>query len=304
MVNDDEVVHIKHLYAHKNIQQFKDDIDFLLKKYSPISLLELLTFIKYGRSLPKKAFLLTFDDGFREMHDIVAPILLEKGIPATFFLNSDFIDNRKLFYQHKASILAEYCQGSLSINSIKKIKEILLKNNFEFKDIVSGVLSIKYEQKDIMDKIAGLINVDLNEYLLRYKPYLRTEQIKGLINNGFTIGAHSIDHPLYSTLSLEDQLNQTVESMKHVRQQFSLNYGAFAFPHSDHNVSKQYFDKIYDSGLVDISFGTGGIVNDSIPYNLQRISMEKPLLPAKQIVSYQYARKLFRQITGNGQILR
>lgn len=84
IVNDNEASHIKHLYGYKNIKQFKDDVDFLLKSYSPICLHDLLGNLKTGISLPKKAFLLTFDDGLREMHDVVAPILLEKGISAPF----------------------------------------------------------------------------------------------------------------------------------------------------------------------------------------------------------------------------
>ena len=44
--------------------------------------------------LDRRCLHLTFDDGFRELHDVVAPILLRKGIPATFFVNSAFIDNK------------------------------------------------------------------------------------------------------------------------------------------------------------------------------------------------------------------
>ena len=95
-------------------------------------------------------------------------------------------------------------------------------------------------------------------------------QIKGLIKEGFNIGDHSIDHPLYSLLSLRDQLYQTIESVKLIRERFSLYYGAFAFPHSDNNVSKKFFVELYNSGLVDISFGTGGMIKDCVPNNLQR----------------------------------
>src|SRR3989338_8996815 len=304
IVSDEEVLHVKYIYDYKNITQFKDDIDFLLKHYSPISLFDLLGFLKTGRSLPEKAFLLTFDDGFREMYDIVAPILLQKGISATFFINSDFIDNKTLCYQHKVSILAEHIQKTISVRGKKEIQAMLLKNGIECNDIKSGILSIKYHQKDLPDKIAQLMNVDFDGYLRRVKPYLTSNHIEILIKQGFSIGAHSIDHPLYSLLTLKEQVNQTIESMKFIRRKFCLNYGAFDFPHSDSGVTRQYFTQISDGGLVDISFGTGGMIKDTIPNHIQRFSLEKPVRPAKKIVAYQYARKLVRQVRGTDKIVR
>ena len=304
MVSDEEVLHIKHLYDYKNVKQFKDDIDFLLKNYAPISLSDVLDCLKNGCSLPDMYFLLSFDDGFREMSDVVAPILLEKGIPATFFINSDFIDNKKLCYQHKASILAEYFQKSLPLSTTKKINEIFLKNKLEFKDVKSGILSIIYQQKDVINEIAQLMDIDFEDYLLKNMPYLTSDQIKRLINDGFTVGAHSIDHPLYSSLSLEDQLYQTIESVRFIKEKFCLDYGAFAFPHNDNNVSKEFFVELYKDGLVDVSFGTGGMTNDSFPNNIQRVSMEKPLMPAERIIPLQFAKKLYKHVKGNGKIIR
>ena len=63
----------------------------------------------------------------------------------------------------------------------EKIKEIFLKNKVEFNDVKSDILSIKYNQKDILDQIARLINFDFNDYLIKTKPYLTSDQIKRLI---------------------------------------------------------------------------------------------------------------------------
>lgn len=254
--------------------------------------------------ITQKHFIVNFDDGFREINDIVAPILLQKGISGNVFVNSAFIDNKTLCYQHKASILAEHIQKTVSISEKENIKEMLLKNNIVCNEIKSGILAIKYSQKDLLDKIALLINVDFEYYLSKNRPYLTSDQIARLITDGFTIGAHSIDHPLYSLLTLEEQLSQTIGSLKFVRETFNLNYGAFAFPHSDNGVTKEFFTQIHNSGLVDISFGTAGMIKDAIPNHFQRFSLEKPAIPAKKIIAYQHARKLVRQVRGDGEIDR
>jgi peptidoglycan/xylan/chitin deacetylase (PgdA/CDA1 family) len=305
MVSDDDVLHIKHLYPHKNIKQFNDDLDFILKNFSPISLNDVFENLHDSKALPSKALHLTFDDGFREIHDIIAPILLKKGIPATFFINSGFMDNKILCYQHKASILIEHTlKKHFAPNIQNDIKKIFLENNLEFNDIKSGMLSIKYCDKFVVDEVATVMDIDFSDYLSKNKTYLTTEQIKKLIDNGFTIGAHSIDHPLYANLPLEEQLHQTSESATFIRDKFKLNYSVFAFPHSDNGVSKKYYNQIKKSGLVDISFGTSGMIEDIIPNNLQRFSLERPLLPAEKIIALQCAKRLWRIVRGNNKIIR
>src|ERR1035437_6536104 len=84
-VSDEEILHLKHLYNVKTKKEFKKDIEFFLKYYQPIQVADLMKAIENERPV-KNCFLLSFDDGFRQVYDIVVPILKEKGIPAIFFL--------------------------------------------------------------------------------------------------------------------------------------------------------------------------------------------------------------------------
>ena len=79
------IPHVKHLFNHRNVNEFKKDIDFFLQNYSSLELMDLIKSTKEHKTLPKDCFLLTFDDGYREIYDIVAPILKNKGVPAIFF---------------------------------------------------------------------------------------------------------------------------------------------------------------------------------------------------------------------------
>jgi peptidoglycan/xylan/chitin deacetylase (PgdA/CDA1 family) len=305
IISDNDIIHVKHLHSFKNVNQFRNDINFLLKKFSAISLFDLLDCLKEGSPLPDKTFHLTFDDGYREMYDIVAPILLEKGVPATFFISSDFTDNKKLCYLNKASIIIEHvkkCQ--LKNTKSRQMQNIFRENKLDYLDFLFGIKNICYNNREILNQIGDLLGIDFKKYLVEVRPYLTTKQIKSLITEGFSIGAHSIDHPLYSKLSLSDQLIQTKKSIKFLKKRFDVNYGAFAFPHSDINIKRNFFDEIFNKGLVDISFGTSGIINDIYPNSIQRISMEKPLLSADRILSLQFARKKYRDIRSTNRIIR
>ena len=67
-------------------------------------------------------------------------------------------------------------------------------------------------------------------------------------------------------LPLEEQLRQTIESTRTVRTAFNLPYGVFAFPHSDLGVGAEFFRAIEETGLVDLSFGTAGLLDDTAPF--------------------------------------
>ena len=305
IISDDDVVHTKHLYRHKGIREFTEDMDFLLLNYTPLSLPQVIDIVRNRRPFPSKSFHLTFDDGFREMSDTVAPILLEKGIPATFFINTAFLDNQEMCYLNRASVLEEHLRiAKASGQRMQRIAEAIETMLASVCSRTHSVLNVNYRNRGILLEIEKVLNFDCNDYLREYKPYLTSEQVRGLLNKGFSIGAHSIDHPRYSSLPLEEQLCQTFVSTRNLRDQFGLPYGAFAFPHTDYGVSKEFFVSLYASKLVDVSFGTLGIADDMFDMNIQRVSFEKPVWPAQRLLRYHFARRLLKIVTGKRVLMR
>lgn len=294
LVSNEDIIHIKHLYPYKNISQFKKDLEFILKEYSPVSFNDLLMHLKNVKTLPKKAFLLTFDDGLRETYDVISPILMAKGIPAIFFICSGLIDNKKLAYDHKASLIINQLKKKNNLLLLKKTKNIMLSYGYALTDNDNCILNLSYQNEIILDHIAYSISLDYKNYLSDNKPYLTTDQINDLIKKGFSIGAHSVDHPLYSNLSLDQQLYQTVSSISFIREKFNLEYGAFAFPHNSCGVSKDFYMNIKKTGLIDVFFGTSGIVSEKNNYLFQRFSMEMPL-EAQKIISFHFARSAYKR---------
>jgi len=296
VVSDAPLPHIENLYRYKNVRKFTEDLDFLLKNYSPVELSEVIQWVRGDRTLAPDSFLLTFDDGLSETHDIIAPILSEKGIPATFFVSSAFLDNRELCYLHKISLLADHIKQGISPHAEREVRGMLIEMGLPGSPLAEEIGRVHYKQRDRLDAIAELLGLDFQEYLSATRPYLTSEEVREMIRKGFTIGSHSIDHPYYSDLSLKDQLFQTVTSTMEIRQRFELDYGAFAFPHNDLGVSREFFDKIEENGLIDISFGTGGMLKGALERHRQRVSLEDPSLTAKEILAWEYTRRIYYQM--------
>ncbi len=268
--------HIHHLYPPKSIAQFEKDLDYILKYYQPITLEELTQIVLGKKRRVENVFHLTFDDGLSEIYNFIAPILKRKGIPATIFLNSDFINNKNLFYRYKASLIIEEFQKQ-KIDSLYLPKQ---KINVD----KSKILSINYKSKSLLDVIAKEIGLDFDNFLITNQPYLSGQQIEALINDGFSFGAHSIDHPFYGELTFEEQLYQTTHSLDEVTKKFNLPYNAFAFPFSDSVVSNPFFEKMNEEYENILTFGTEIFPIRNMLTNLQRISMEGNLLNVETLL--------------------
>jgi peptidoglycan/xylan/chitin deacetylase (PgdA/CDA1 family) len=268
-VAEQPLPHIKHLYQMKTVKQFLKDLDFLLQHFEPIDAETLYQF-HVNKTIPQKSvFHLTFDDGLKEIYEIVAPILLQKGVPATFFVNSGFVDNKALFYRYHASLaIGDLSQKEKLTNSLK-----------------TEILSCSYKNRD--DLIQYFSQQQIDDFLKTEKPYLTVEQIKQLGVQGFTIGAHSINHPYYEEISIEEQLRQTLDSLEFISSLMHQKLRLFAFPFTDFNVSRNFFNNI--EPFVDLSFGTANFKKEEIPFHYQRIAAEKKTMDAlESIVKKEY----------------
>ena len=75
-------------------QKFREQMEYLKRNnYRVISLKSLLGFLKGEQQLPKRAVVLTIDDGHRSIYREAFPILKEYGYPATVFVYSDYVNN-------------------------------------------------------------------------------------------------------------------------------------------------------------------------------------------------------------------
>ncbi|MCD6355073.1 MAG: polysaccharide deacetylase family protein [Prolixibacteraceae bacterium] len=263
VVSNHSLPHILN-YNYRNEIQFEKELDFYLTHFRPLSLSELLE----GPHPSPKTFHLSFDDGLKECAEIIAPLLLKKGIQATFFVNPGFIDNRALFHKYKASLL---------FTEIKKkdknpAKQLLKQNGLEGVKILNASIL----QSEILDKAAKLLEVDFNDFLSKNRPYLSTKQLNDLKKQGFTIGVHSYNHPEFWKFPEEKQIEEVQKSMEWLVQNVNPHKKVFSFPFTDSGVSPGVLEKLKTNQICDATFGTAGLKYDEIETHFQRYPVEMP----------------------------
>ena len=248
---------------------------------------ELILASQTGQKLSPDGFLLSFDDGLSEAYDTIAPILQQKGISAFFFLNPAFLDNRELFYRCKLSLVLDALEFQKPGEAVlERMSGLLGIPGTEKTVIQSAVLAVNYLNRKLADDLGDCLELSFDEYLKKVKPYLLTEQVKELIRKGFYFGAHSLDHPNYRLISLEEQLFQTRESCKYMRRSFGISYTAFSFPHEDAGVKQVFFDELQrePSPSIDVFFGTQNQKIEIQNRMFHRFNAERPEYPIEGLV--------------------
>src|SRR5207248_4479544 len=89
---------------------FEEQMRYLkANHYRVVSLTELYEFLQLKRQLPRRAVVLTFDDGYRSFLSYAYPVLKELGFTATLFVYTDYVGTGRnaLAWEDLARLAAE-----------------------------------------------------------------------------------------------------------------------------------------------------------------------------------------------------
>ncbi len=292
--------HVFRLFRVRGTAEFIRDLDQMLLHYTVTDLAGLIDYVREGGSSGKPVLHLSFDDGLRECHEVIMPLLLRKGVPATFFVNPAFIGNHDLFYRFKAAILLKH-----ALKNRAEWNQWVAQGKVPRKDPYS-LLKLRFPGKDQLETLANRMDVDFGKYLRKKRPYLNPDELKDMAGKGFTIGSHGIDHRDYQEIGTEEQISQTREGMAGVSRIIPQKYRVFAFPFTDHRVSGNFFRILYseEKTCPSLTFGTAGLKKDQEPFHLQRIPMERYAGSFASVMTGQYVRYLCKVPLNKNEIVR
>ncbi len=294
-VSDRPLAHISHLYPLRTQGEFEQDLEEMLRWFEPISLGDFMG----GKKLieGKRYMVLTFDDGLAGCHKVIAPLLLKKGIPAAFFLNNHFIDNRGLFYRYKASLLIERIRSDTT--ALKKVTDSL---SIPEKRVEESIHLIGEDQITLLDFLLKEAEVDVALYMKDYPVYLSSKQVMELVQWGFEIGGHSPDHADFSKLKPKEIISQVNSSIGDLQHRFQVPTRYFSFPFTSWGVSEEVIDQLLEKGTARVLMGTAGLKKQEKPGFIQRIPMEEFHGSAGKALQTEYLYYLLKGVVGRNSL--
>ncbi|HER09654.1 MAG TPA: hypothetical protein ENO20_12170 [Bacteroides sp.] len=295
VVSDQHLPHIFHLYGYKNPAEFEKDLDAMLRIFEPLRLEDYLDGV--AKNSRRRGMILSFDDGLAECHRVIAPLLKKKGVPAVFFLNNRFIDNRGLFFRYKTSILIDRVMSDPEMAG--KAAEFLV---IPEKQVVSALKMVDPPRQDLLDPLAAVLGVDFQNYLKNQPVYMTSEQIKDLRSWGFGIGGHGRDHADFSIMNRDEIIRQVRESVEDLRERFGVKTAWFSFPFSSAGVPGPVIRELLEANVAGALFGTAGIKNTGTMRFIQRIPMESVRGTAMEVLKTEYLYYLLKVPLGRNRL--
>lgn len=211
---------------------------FLLKKYTIISLDEFFDLYRKKKKFPRKALVITFDDGRGGNYGLL-PILKKYGVPITIFVCSGIVNSNRHFWFSKKHPLYGFEQ-LIDVPNRKKL-QILKEIGFEQEKNYSGPQALSKEQ------------------IIEMLPFVNFQ-------------SHTMFHSCLTKCDDDEAYEEIFNSKYVLEKEYNLNINAIAYPNGDYSERdiQLCIDVGYEFGLtVDYGFNTC----ETDPFRLKRISV-------------------------------
>ncbi len=215
---------------------FREQLKFLDKHYSFVTIEEVIDSIYNNYKLPSKPVLLTFDDGYVDHYANVFPILQEFGIQGSFYIPVKAVKDHKMLDVNKIHfILAAVCDKN---KIILDIKFLIGKYKFEYNlhdfDYYYKKLAVEWRHdtaevifikrllqvelaEDVRSEMVDFLfdkylQVDESEFAKEL--YLNETQVKEMLKGGMHIGCHGYNHFWWNRLKpkeLEKEIDLSLD---------------------------------------------------------------------------------------------
>ena len=232
-VTDKESPFTYGIRVNTSVKQFEEKLRYIIQHYRPVRLEDVLQ--NEGKRLPSRAILVTFDDAYASVCRIAAPLCKKYGIPAVFFVNAAFIDNRRLAADNVICYVAREFGFQPIASVARRIAGDSAPTNVPavFSDFFP---SLTVPQREAF--IAELIgHVGLCEEKLASEAalYATSDDVRQLQRCGVEVGNHTYTHvhcrtltPETSTRELEHNKAELEAVTKTTVRSFSVPYGSSA----------------------------------------------------------------------------
>jgi len=226
-------------------QQFSGTLDQLGRFANFLSIEDIVAIIEGRKKIPKKAVVITFDDGFKEQYELAWPILKEKGIPAIFFVNTQPIEEKIVTITHKIHILRAYTptkKFQQILENILREKNIeinypsfnIARNAYKYDKPEAAKLkyflnySLNYQQQsEAINECFTRLNFNQEE--ISRNLYMTKDMTKMLAHSG-VLGTHGHSHRPLGLLRDEEAISDFKNSVEKLKEWTGQNVKALSYP--------------------------------------------------------------------------
>ncbi|HMK22107.1 MAG TPA: polysaccharide deacetylase family protein [Terriglobales bacterium] len=212
-------------------QVFQGQMELLAREFRPVTIDQVLRFVKGELDLPERAVVVTFDDGYSDNYEVAMPILDRVGVPAAFYATIDCVEKRRVPWPSRLRFA------------------FLTTPRIEWRDESGRAWPLRTPQdRDASylaacDRVAQLAADDQEQAIVRMESDLDRrlphesgewmmtwEQLREITRRGHTVGSHTMTHPNLAFINAADARWELVESKRRLESRLGQEVVHFSYP--------------------------------------------------------------------------
>ena len=216
------------LESEPDVATFRWQMELLATCFNVLPLHEAIALVRSGR-MPPRAVCITFDDGYRSVHDLALPILQQFKLPATVFVTSGFVGGGNMWNDRIIEAVQNLPPGQLDLSELGLGAYSLASLGDRQKTVGALTEASKYlppdARRDLIKRLELMVGEHLDHDLM-----LTAEMVISLDRAGIEIGAHTISHPILTSLEDESSRLEIAGGKKELEAIIGKPVRLFAYP--------------------------------------------------------------------------
>ena len=199
-------------HAIDDPERFKEHLIYLKQHTSPVSLDEVIGALNGGGRLPRRAVLISFDDGDRSLLESGLPLLKDFGLPGVAFVVAGMLGRRGLlWWQEVEALVRADGDGQALAPLLRRLKNL---PDEERKAFIAA-----WRQRS-SSQIAE-------------KEQMQPHELRMLASAGISVGNHTLTHPCLTRCTQDVIDHEIVEAHSILTAALGVPPRSFAYPNGD-----------------------------------------------------------------------
>ncbi len=217
--------------ASASPESFARQMRTVATRYNPVSIDEVVGSLN-GRPLPERAVLVTFDDGYRDNHDVALPVLSKHSIPAVVFLATDHIGTDEPFWWDRVAWMFETVGSGSADLPVLGPTSWTDPHRITVRWVDSAKRLAESEKTAAVIELSEVLDTP-NIGSTFSGMHLDWDMVRAMQARRVSIGAHTCSHPILSRLDPDDARREVMCSVDRVVQETGQVPKGFAYPNGE-----------------------------------------------------------------------
>ena len=203
--------------------------------------------------------LVTFDDGYRDNHDVALPILRRHGATATFFLATGFLDDPRLPWWDEIAWMVRtsarpripMAEASVRLDEPDRVHAVTT--------LVDAGKRLPHDAVDaFLDALAEAAGTGRAGPSAWPDQWMTWDHARALLAAGMSVGGHTVDHPILARLDAAGQREQIEGCRRRLRDELGIPMRWFSYPNGDPGSYDEVTRAILADAGVELAFTFDG----------------------------------------------